>query len=62
MSPEQLGVQCGVAGKTIRKCEDQGAIPHVYNQLKIARYFEKSPDEIWTVRRINRPREVVGAC
>lgn len=61
LSPEQLGVQCGVAGKTIRSCEDGGTIPHVYNQLKLARYFEKYPADIWTVRRINRPKQPAHA-
>lgn len=61
LSPEQLGMQCGVAGKTIRSCEERGTIPHVYNQLKLARYFEKSPSDIWTLRRINRPKAVANA-
>lgn len=61
LSPEQLGVQCGVAGKTIRSCEEQGTIPHAYNQLKLARHFERLPVEIWTVRRINHPRGTAHA-
>lgn len=54
LSADQLGHLARVSGQTIRNIESNGSIPHIATQLRIARFFDKLPNDIWTIRRCRR--------
>lgn len=51
LTPEGLGVICGVAGKTIRRLEESGARPTPAIAKRIADHFGVKPSDIWPVEK-----------
>lgn len=49
LSPEKLGQQCGVAGKTIRRLEESGERPTPRVAKAIADHFEVPASAIWPI-------------
>jgi DNA-binding XRE family transcriptional regulator len=47
LSPNELGIQAGVSGKTIRDAEEGRTVPLPRTQFAIARVFDRLPTEIW---------------
>jgi transcriptional regulator with XRE-family HTH domain len=46
LTPEELGEECEVSGRTIRRLEDGGK-PTASTAKKLADYFELRPSELW---------------
>jgi DNA-binding XRE family transcriptional regulator len=49
LSPNELGAECGVSGKTIRDAEEGRITPLPRTQFQIARAFGKDPTDIWPI-------------
>lgn len=47
LSPETLGGLVKVSGHTIRRIEDQGAIPTPRVQFALAEHFQMRPTDLW---------------
>ena len=68
-SPEQMphamlaAKVAPVSGPTIRRIEDQGAIPQVRHRFALAQFFGRQVIEIWAVKPRRKPavREQVAA-
>jgi transcriptional regulator with XRE-family HTH domain len=48
LTPEQLGDECGVSGRTIRRLETGGR-PTASTAKKLADHFKVQPSDIWPV-------------
>lgn len=48
LTPEQLGEECNVSGRTIRRLEN-GKRPTVATAKKLADYFDVQPSDIWPI-------------
>lgn len=50
LSPNDLGREVGVSGKTVRMAE-AGFIPGPRIQFLLATYFEQQPTDLWPITR-----------
>jgi DNA-binding XRE family transcriptional regulator len=54
MSPNELGAEAKVSGKTIRDAEEGRVIPLPRTQFAIAQALGKKPTDIWPIERSRR--------
>lgn len=48
LTPEQLGEQVGISGRTIRRLED-GTKPTAATAKKLADHFDLKPSDLWPI-------------
>jgi DNA-binding XRE family transcriptional regulator len=61
LTPEELGEEAGVSGRTVRRLED-GTTPTVATAKKLADFFKVQPSDIWPIDEAPTPNTEAAAA